>query len=332
VQSVNLSVDGKEVIIDLGSAIQSNTAYQIQVENVVDCSGNLILADAKEAIVVIAVEAVVSDILINEILFDPRAGGVRFVELYNNSNKYINLKDWRLEGVSNDRVISTADIIFAPFTYKTITTDAAILKNQYANTDLTSIVVISTLPSLPSDQGSVAIVSKTGIEVDQFDYSEDYHSPLLNSVDGVSLERIRLSAPTNDANNWQSASSQVGFATPGLENSQFQSTPTAAAIFNVEPKAFAPDVVGGANFTSINFDFERSGNVLTVSIYDANGNLVKEVSQNTLVGATGFFRWDGTTNTGEKARLGYYLILIQIIDPSGKVSLQKETVAVGTRF
>ncbi|PIQ48913.1 MAG: hypothetical protein COW03_07525 [Cytophagales bacterium CG12_big_fil_rev_8_21_14_0_65_40_12] len=332
VQSVNLSVDGKEVIIDLGSAIQSNTAYQIQVENVVDCSGNLILADAKEATVVIAVEAVVSNILINEILFDPRAGGVRFVELYNNSNKYINLKDWRLEGVSNDRVISTADVIFAPFTYKTITTDATILKNQYANTDLASIVVISTLPSLPSDQGSVAIVSKTGIEVDQFDYSEDYHSPLLNSVDGVSLERIRLSAPTNDANNWQSASSQVGFATPGLENSQFQSTPTAAAIFNVEPKAFAPDVVGGANFTSINFDFERSGNVLTVSIYDANGNLVKEVSQNTLVGATGFFRWDGTTTTGEKARLGYYLILIQIIDPSGKVSLQKETVAVGTRF
>jgi hypothetical protein len=332
VQAVNLSSNGKEVIVDLGAAIQANTAYQVQTENVVDCSGNLILAAEKEATIVIAVEAVALDILVNEILFDPRSGGVRFVELYNNSNKYINLKDWRLEGVSNDRVISTADIIFAPSTYKTITSDAVILKNQYANTDVSTIVSLSSMPSLPSDQGSVAIVSKTGVKVDKFDYSEDYHSPLLNSVDGVSLERIRFSASTNDANNWQSASSQVGFATPGLENSQSQSTPTATAVFNVEPKAFAPDVAGGANFTTINFDFQSSGNILTVWVYDSNGNLVKEVSQNTLVGTTGFFRWDGTNSFGEKARLGYYLILIQILDPSGKVSLQKETVAVGTRF
>jgi hypothetical protein len=332
VESVNISASGKEVTIQLETAIQANTAYQVQVENVVDCSGNLILATEKQATIVIAVEAEALDILVNEVLFDPRSGGVRFVELYNNSNKYINLKDWRLEGVSNDRVISIADIIFAPFTYKIITSDAIILKNQYANTDLNTVVSISSLPSLPSDQGTIGIVSKTGVKVDKFDYSEDYHSPLLNSVDGVSLERIRFSGPTNDANNWQSASSQVGFATPGIENSQSQSAPSAAVIFNVEPKAFAPDIAGGANFTTINFDFQNSGNVLTVWVYDSNGNLVKEVSQNTLVGTTGFFRWDGTNSFGEKARLGYYLILIQIIDPSGKISLQKETVAVGTRF
>ncbi|MFT7269468.1 MAG: hypothetical protein ACI905_001686 [Roseivirga sp.] len=324
--------DSKSIILDLSSTLQENTAYQLTVNNITDCSGNLILPSAREATLVIAVAASSLDILINEILFDPKSGGVRFVELYNNSNKYISLKDWRLHGVSNDRVISTEDIILPPSTYKTITTDGAILKNQYPNTDGQTVVQMSSLPSLPSDKGNVTIMSKAGLLIDMLDYDKDYHSSLLNSVDGVSLERIRFSGQSNDKNNWQSASSLAGFATPGIQNSQSQSGPSGPATINIEPRVFAPDVAGAANFTTVNFDFQTSGNVLTVSIYDTNGNLVNELSQNTLVGTTGFFTWDGTTTDGNKARMGYYMIVIQIIEPSGRIIIQKETVAIGTRF
>lgn len=332
IADVSLDEDGITANMALNSPLLENTAYQLLANNVTDCSGNLILTAGREATLVISVAAAIEDIIINELLFDPRSGGVRFIELYNKSNKYISLKDWRLEGVSNDRVISTLDIILAPSTYKTITSDGAILKSQYSNTDLSTVFELSSLPSIPADQGSVAIVSKSGVTVDMFEYNEDYHSPLLNSVDGVSLERIRFSGQTNDRNNWQSASSLVGYATPGIQNSQSQSAPSSPAIFNIEPKSFAPDIAGGANFTTINFNFQTSGNVLTVSVYDNNGNIVRELSQNTLVGTTGFFTWDGTTNSGNKARMGYYMILIQIIEPNGKISLQKETVAIGTRF
>ncbi len=332
VANISVASDTKSATLNLSSSLESNTAYQITVDNITDCSGNLILANARQATVVIAVEAEPLDIIVNEILFNPKTGGVRFVEIYNQSNKYINLKNWRMEGNSNDRVISTEDIIIAPLSYKTITTDGDILKNQYASTELSTILKLSSLPSLPSDAGVVRFVNANSIVIDEVEYNEDYHSPLLNSVDGVSLERIRFSGTSNDANNWQSASSQSGYATPGYENSQAQSQPSGLATFDIEPKAFAPDVAGSANFTTINYNFNTAGNVITVSVYDSNGNLIKNVSQNSLVGTSGFFRWDGTTNSGGKARLGYYLILFEIIEPSGKVIIKKETVAIGTRF
>ncbi|MGW8122552.1 Ig-like domain-containing protein [Roseivirga echinicomitans] len=332
VSNITVGTDLKSATLDLSSALSPNVAYQLSVENLTDCSGNLVLANAKKATIVIAVEAEPLDIIINEILFNPRTGGVRFVEIYNQSNKYISLKGWRMEGKSNDRVISTEDIIVAPSSYKTITTDGDILKNHYASTSLSTILKLSSLPSLPSDVGVVRFVNSNAVVIDEVDYDEDWHSPLLKSVDGVSLERIRFSGLSNDENNWQSASSQAGYATPGYENSQAQSQPAGAATLNIVPKAFAPDVAGSADFTTINYEFNTTGNVITVSIYDSNGNLIKNVSQNSLVGTSGFFRWDGTTNSGEKARLGYYLILFEIIEPSGKVILKKETVAIGTRF
>ncbi|KYG84041.1 hypothetical protein AWW67_02695 [Roseivirga seohaensis] len=332
VSSISLGSDAKSASLNLSSALVPNTAYQITVENITDCSGNLILANARQATVVIAVEAAALDIVINEILFNPKTGGVKFVEIYNQSNKYINLKNWRIEGKTNDRVISTEDIIIGPSSYKTITTDGDILKNQYASTELSTILELSSLPSMPSDAGVVRFVNSKAIVIDEVEYNEDYHSSLLSSVDGVSLERIRFSGLSNDANNWQSASSQSGYATPGYQNSQAQSQPSTVATFSIEPKTFAPDVAGSANFTTINYEFDNSGNVITVSIYDSNGNLIKNVSQNSLVGTTGFFRWDGITNSGEKARLGYYLILFEIITPSGEVTIKKETVAIGTRF
>ncbi|WP_323757868.1 lamin tail domain-containing protein, partial [Roseivirga sp.] len=332
VSSISVASDAKSATLNLSSALVSNTAYQITVDNITDCSGNLILANARQATVVIAVQAEPLDIVINEILFNPKTGGVRFVEICNQSNKYINLKSWRIEGKTNERLISTENIIIAPSGYKTITTDGDILKNQYAKTKLSTILKMDALPSLPSDAGMVRLINSDAVVIDEVEYDEDYHSPLLSSVDGVSLERIRFSGLSNDANNWQSASSQFGYATPGYLNSQAQSQPTSMAALNIEPKAFAPDVIGSASFTTINYEFDNTGNVITVSIYDSNGNLVKNLTQSSIVGTSGFFRWDGTNNIGKKVRAGYYLILFEIIEPSGKVTLKKETVAIGTRL
>ncbi|KYG83865.1 lamin tail domain-containing protein [Roseivirga echinicomitans] len=332
VSHINIMPGYKSATLDLTNSLTSNTAYQLTVENITDCSGNLILANARQATVVIAVEAEPLDIIVNEILFNPKTGGVKFVEVYNQSNKYINLKNWRIEGKTNDRVISTEDIIIAPSGYKTITTDGDILKNQYARTELTTVLKMGALPNLPSDAGMVRLINSNAVVIDEVEYDEAYHSSLLSSIDGVSLERIRFSGLSNDANNWQSASSQSGYATPGYQNSQAQRQPTNVATLNIEPKAFAPDVAGSASFTTINYEFDNTGNVVTVSIYDSNGNLIKNLSQNSIVGTSGFFRWDGTTNMGKKVRLGYYLILFEIIEPSGKVTLKKETVAIGTRL
>jgi hypothetical protein len=45
-----------------------------------------------------------ADVIINEILQNPLTGGQDWIELYNNSDKVINLKDWQLANFDNDTI------------------------------------------------------------------------------------------------------------------------------------------------------------------------------------------------------------------------------------
>jgi hypothetical protein len=73
------------------NTLQTGTVYTITATNVRDCSSNSIGAfNTTKTGLSSAVAA--NDIIINEILFNPTANGTDYVELYNRSNKLINLK------------------------------------------------------------------------------------------------------------------------------------------------------------------------------------------------------------------------------------------------
>lgn len=327
-----LNEDKKSVQLITQSDLEANTVYEVTVDNLTDCSGNLIANANNTAQLVIAGEAAPLDIIVNEVLFNPSSGGVRFAEFYNNSNKYINLKGWRIAGKSNTKNIIEEDYILEPSSYLVITNDATILQNEYPSTVTETIIEISSMPSMANDNGSVVLLNAALEEIDRFDYDESFHSPLLDDNEGVSLERIRFNAASNDANNWHSASSGVGYATPGYINSQSRSGSEAVATVALDPPTFAPELAGVANFTTINYNFQNQGNMLNVTIYDSNGNIIKRIAQNKLVGNQPFFTWDGTTESGDKARVGYYMVLTEVISADGKVDYLKEKVAIGSRF
>jgi hypothetical protein len=46
----------------------------------------------------------------------------------------------------------------------------------------------------------------------------------------------------------------------------------------------------------------------------------------------GFFQWDGLNERGQKAVIGYYVLLIEMFKIGGPVRIYKETVALGARF
>jgi len=57
------------------------------------------------------------------------------------------------------------------------------------------------------------------------------------------------------------------------------------------------------------------------------------LARNELLGTeSGFFKWDGTTDDGRKARVGYYLVHFEVFDIKGNVRSFKETVVVGAKF
>jgi hypothetical protein len=268
------------------------------------------------------------------VLFNPRATGVDFVECYNHSEKFINLKKWKVANVVNDtiqnaRIISETDLLFYPHTYLVFTQDPAVLKGEYL-AGMENTFVLMPTPSMPDDEGSVVLLDGNDNVIDLFSYTADYHSIFLKDNEGVSLERIHFDHSTNAQQNWKSGSATVGFATPGYANSNAVTTAVEEENVNVQPEIFSP--TGQQSFAEIRYQFDRGNLVANVKVIDAQGREVKVLAENELLGANGFLRWDGDNSGGSKARIGTYMIWFEVFDETGKVETIKKRVVLAERF
>ncbi|WKN41654.1 lamin tail domain-containing protein [Tunicatimonas pelagia] len=327
--------DRKSATAHLIDSLQTQVAYTIRANQLYDCSGNLI--DDQAVSLVLSEEATMGDVLLSELLFYPRSGGVRFVEIYNHSDKPINLKDWQLansegDSLANLSVITTENYQLNPQQYLALTEDATTLVGDYPSASEGNILVVDALPSLPSGAGNVALHSLSGERMQFLIYDEDWHHPILEDKRGVSLERIQWSAPVNDRNNWQSAAQTVGFATPGYVNSQLSTVSPIPAALSVEPRVFTPDQDGFQDYTQILYRWPNAGNVANVIVFDSQGQKVKHLARNTTLAEEGFLRWDGTDDAGQQLATGYYIIYFEVFHTNGQVSGLKERVVLGRPF
>ncbi len=308
-----------------------NTPHVVTISDLGDCLNNPIRKN--NATFVRPDEPDSLDLVINEVLFNPRTNGVDFVELYNRSEKYLDLNDWNLGRQVEEELqtsLITQPYMLAPSAYVAITSDTLILRSEYPQ-GVQNAFMENRLPTMANNQGSVILIDDNDRVIDRFDYFDDFHLGLLQSIDGVSLERISSDATTQDGNNWTSASAAVGFATPGYTNSQSYEAPISNAVVSIEPKIFVPESINPAfqSFTTINYSLDKSGQFANVTVYNQSGLPVAELARGTSLSTSGFIRWDGITNSGSRARMGYYVVLFEIFDSNGNQQLLKETVVIG---
>jgi len=323
----------RQIAVQLSDTLKFRELYTITINNLTDCAGNFIQQDFNQLSFALSEQADSLDILINEILFNPKPSGVDFVEVYNNSPKYINLKNWKLANLKNDsvvnaKIITSNDLIFPPSSYLVFTSDASMLSLQYPQSVQKNLYK-TTLPSLPDDEGSIVMLNNQSSKIDYFVYSEKMHSPLIKDEEGVSLERISFSEITNDASNWKSATASANFATPGFinSNSRPESSVNENAIV-IDPEIFSPSVVG-KDFSKINYKFNQSGMAANVKILDAQGRLIKTLANNETLAYEGFFRWDGDRDDGSRARIGYYVVWFEVFDTSGFNKVFRKRTVIG---
>lgn len=323
-----------EVTLQLAAPLQEQRLYTLAVSGLTNCSGNLSAPQRAAFALPSAPEA--GDVVINEILFNPRPSGVDFVELVNRSGKYIDLRNWQLANTRNDsvtghRTITADPYILEPGQYVVLTTNPENIRTNYPAAPEKAFLRMSALPSYPSEAGTVVVLQPDGLVADRFSYDEDMHFELIDDAKGVSLERVRLEGPTQ-ASNFHSAASTVGFATPGYRNSQAQAEVAARQAFLVEPPVFSPDGDGYEDFTTINYSTAQTGFVANITVFDAQGREIRRLARNELLAANGFFQWDGLREDGAKAAIGYYLFYIELFDLNGQKREYKEKVVVGGRF
>jgi len=324
------------VILTLSQSMQQTVIYTLTISDTInDCTGN-ILPLQSQAKFALSQPLEAGDIIINEVLSNPPAGLNEFVEIYNISDKILDLKELNLANIdaatgnpASLKPVSTDGFLFFPGDHIVLTRNVQGLIDYYYCPFPENFIQMASLPAYNNDKGNVVLAHVGGTVIDRFDYDVSMQFPLLTTTKGVSFERINYHRPTSDKTNWHSASETAGFATPGYVNSQY-----SEAVFDgevvISPEIFSPDNDGYNDVLNITYTFSQAGNVGTITIWDSRGRLIRNLVTSELLGTSGVYSWDGVTEDYQKAPVGIYVVLFEIFDMQGNKRAFKKVAVLGT--
>lgn len=338
IQLSPIAPDFKSVRLALSGALQIGTIYTITVNNAItDCAGNPVGLE-NTARFALPEPALPNDIVINEILVDPKTGGVDFVEIYNRSSKVIDLNTMTISQydtvnnvLTSIYAISSESYLIFPQEYLVLSEDGSIVKSHYNTTNPKGFLDVDNLPTMSISGGTVCLATNSAI-IDLLKYYDYMQFALLSITKGVSLERIDFNRPTQDLTNWHSAAQDIGFATPAYKNSQYNDAGETDDAIEITPEVFSPDEDGFNDIVNINYHFDTPGFVGNITIFDSKGRLVRNLVRSELLGLKGTYSWDGITDDREKARIGIYVIFFEVFDLSGNVKQYKKTCVVAGKI
>lgn len=331
--------DFSSVSLTFSEPLQAATVYEVTAsDQLSDCAGNLL--NNRTTRVGLPELAGAADVVINEVLFNPPDMGARYIELYNRSNKTIDLKDYlitskdTLEGfLTTTQEISPESRLFFPADYIVLSNNPDAVRRTFNTPNPDAFLRLGAMPRMTNANGVLVFASKSLVEIDKFVYEENMQLPLLTTFKGVALERLNPDRPTQDRSNWHSAARLVGYGTPGYKNSQFtQYLETTSGKIEISPEVFSPDGDGQDDLLNISYKFEQSGYVANVRIFDSRGRMIRFLRQGELLATEGVLTWDGTTDDNSKAPVGIYVIHLEVFDLSGNVNAFRRTAVLGGRL
>jgi Lamin Tail Domain len=149
------------------------------------------------------------DIVINEFMYTPKSPEPEWVEIFNLSEKIINLNKYQFADNSDTITITNHEIHFHPKEYLVIADDSSI-SNIYQNIEN---LIVTKLPTLNNSGDDLVILDSLNRVMDSLSYT-----PNMGGDNGGSLERVDAFSNSVDSYNW----SESVFPTPGAINSVAQ--------------------------------------------------------------------------------------------------------------
>lgn len=325
------------VQLKLSGPMQRSFVYNLSIANLADCKGNVISSSANVKVGLPQV-AGGADVIINEMLFNPRSGAYDYVEFYNRSKHVIDASTLSIANRNSSgatgsiRSLSAEPFYLFPGDYVVVTEDKASLQKEYLVKNEAAVLSLASLPSFPDDAGTVVLLNGTGDVVDEVNYDKAWHFALLDKAEGVALERLSPEAPSQSKNSWHSAATTAGYGTPGYVNSQFLQREAIDANIAVTPAIFSPDNDGRDDFATIQYGLAETGFVANISVFDAGGSLVRYLVKNELLSLKGSWKWDGLGANMNRLPIGTYIIYTEIFNTTGKKKTFRNTIVLARRL
>jgi hypothetical protein len=325
-----------KVILKYKEPLTRGRTYRITASNIGDCSNTSITTAFNSAEFQLTPKIEKNDVILSEILFNPRSGGSDFVEIYNNTSHSIDLKDLsiariHLDTVNSIRQISRKQFILESGNYLALSSNPENINLEYLVKNQSALYKISSLPVFNDDSG-IAVLISSGKLIDQLSYNEKMHFPLIKNTKGVSLERSKLNKPASEAGNLRSATSASGGATPGYQNSQKSDELETNEDFSIVTKTFSPDNDGFEDVFEMKYKLAAAGEIANVSIYNDQGILIKKLLNNFTLNTEGTFIWDGLNEQNQLASVGIYLVNAELFNLTGRIKKYRKSFALVSKL
>lgn len=148
------------------------------------------------------------DVAINEFMYDPPTGGSEYIELYNHSNKSLNLEGWTLSDNREnfEETIADTPIILPPDSFVVIAPDNTL---EFDHPDI-FIISMADFPALNNGGDQIIIRGPNATLLDSLEYTSDWGG------EKVALERKTQEITANYSENWTDAPDNYG--SPGSSN------------------------------------------------------------------------------------------------------------------
>lgn len=283
------------------------------------------------------------DLLFNELMPAPLPSSCEWVEVLNNTADDIPLGRWTLLGKPNAEgkrpgISLPADAGVVPaHGYAVIAADSSVLTTHPAlgaSDDVLLLILNRSSLDLGNSEDELLFVDATGNVIDSMWYHESWHSPLLPSSTGISLELIHPAYRTLGDEAWNSCSDPSG-GTPGKRNSVYSEAPPgqtgSASAISVIPNPFSPDGDGFEDACLLRCELPAQVNQVRLRVYDAEGRCIATLRNNNPMGRETLVVWDGTDDAGRRARIGCYVVLLEGLDPRMNTVTAAKTVIVVAR-
>ncbi len=275
------------------------------------------------------------DLVINEIMYEPRSGAydgrpdqVEFVELVNVSDRSISLTELvRTREVDEKGDADTLRFgreltALQPGGILVVSAhDSAAIRAAYPDTFPVEAAAYIESPGLTLLNGGdrIRIHNRLGSVLDDLHYLPTWHYPDLSDRRGVSLERIDLESTTSHTANWSSSVSSDG-ASPGAVNTvaHVQVDDESHLGLSIQPLPFSPDGDGIEDVAVITYRLSRPTSNIRVRIFDVNGFEVRRLVPAELAPSDGRVLWDGRDDAGHLLRIGIYVVVFEAAGTDGR--------------
>lgn len=226
--------------------------------------------------------------------------------------------------------MSSIPLLITPGEYLCLSKNIDHVKQSYPLSYEGNYLLHTSLPALSDQGGTILLINRSGDVIDKARFSDDIHTTIEKDRRGISLERISSEISGLIESNWKSSNTSAGFATPGMINSplEIDNESDKRGFWLLSP-IIMPESTTEEAEARLAYSFDKSSDVkASVSIYDRDGNEVKQLLLNSSLSGDGLLKWDGRSSEGRLMSTGIYIILIEYHDQRSRVVREKISITL----